>query len=150
MKDIKEVGYGNMRVYNYRKNGDVFEVNVTVYPVFDTICSVGPDAEIAVLTHFASVMTDIKPVSASRRHDHQSIGEAKSNHDHAMKVTMPTFSDGDTSHSSSTSMLNESGRGDEEDTSSSKKSVDKYDRRQQAKKHAPKFVLSPEVSLPFF
>lgn len=63
MKDIRSVGYAHMRVYNYRKSGEVFEVDVTVYPVFDSICAVGQDAEIAVLTHFASVMSNSKEVT---------------------------------------------------------------------------------------
>lgn len=63
MKDIRSVGYAHMRVYNYRKSGEIFEVDVTVYPVFDSICAVGQDAEIAVLTHFASVMTNSKEVT---------------------------------------------------------------------------------------
>lgn len=65
MKDIRSVGYAHMRVYNYRKSGEIFEVDVTVYPVFDSICAVGQDAEIAVLTHFASVMTNSKEVTPS-------------------------------------------------------------------------------------
>eukprot|EP00599_Poterioochromonas_sp_BG-1_P006423 CAMPEP_0173145878 /NCGR_PEP_ID=MMETSP1105-20130129/8154_1 /TAXON_ID=2985 /ORGANISM="Ochromonas sp., Strain BG-1" /LENGTH=532 /DNA_ID=CAMNT_0014059961 /DNA_START=423 /DNA_END=2021 /DNA_ORIENTATION=- len=63
MKDLKEVGYSRMHVYNYRKNGEMFEVNITVFPVFDSISSTGPDSEVAVLTHFASVMTDMKPIA---------------------------------------------------------------------------------------
>lgn len=63
MKDVRSVGYAHMRVYNYRKSGEVFEVDVTVYPVFDSICAIGPDSEVAVLTHFASVMSDIKEFS---------------------------------------------------------------------------------------
>lgn len=70
MKDIRSVGYAHMRVYNYRKSGEVFEVDVTVYPVFDSICAVGQDAEVAVLTHFASVMTNVKDfVPANSRHN---------------------------------------------------------------------------------
>lgn len=70
MKDIRSVGYAHMRVYNYRKSGEVFEVDVTVYPVFDSISAVGPDSEVAVLTHFASVMSDIKDFIPSNEHHH--------------------------------------------------------------------------------
>jgi len=65
MKSIEGSGYGNMQVYNYKKNGDIFEVTITVYPVFDSVCSIGPEADIAVLTHYASVMKDVHVLPSS-------------------------------------------------------------------------------------
>lgn len=63
MREVTRTGYGHMRIYNYRKNDDVFEVDVNVYPVFDSICTEGEDSDKPVLTHFASVMSDIRLVS---------------------------------------------------------------------------------------
>jgi hypothetical protein len=57
-KDIKEVGYGNMRVHNYRKNGERYVATVTVFPVFDSIAPTGPDSDVPVLTHFATVLSE--------------------------------------------------------------------------------------------
>ncbi len=59
MRDIKEFGYGKMTVNNYKKNGDVFNVDIVVYPIFDSPSNTGKDADLPVLTHFASIMTPI-------------------------------------------------------------------------------------------
>lgn len=55
-RDIQEVGYGNMRINNYRKDGSVFNVSITVFPIYD---SVGIDKE-PVLTHFATILEEIR------------------------------------------------------------------------------------------
>lgn len=65
MSSIREIGCATMRIVNYRKCGDPFEVTVTVYPVFDSSSPEGPDSEVAVLTHFVSIMTDIVPFTTS-------------------------------------------------------------------------------------
>lgn len=60
MKNLKEVGYGTMRINNYRKNGEVFNVVVTSFPVYDTVSAEGEDSNVPVLTHFATVLSDIR------------------------------------------------------------------------------------------
>lgn len=55
-KDVKEVGYGNMRINNYRKNGEVFNASITVFPVYDSVVT----GEVPVLTHFATLMSDVR------------------------------------------------------------------------------------------
>ena len=61
-----------MRLVNYSKDGQPFEVEVTAYPVFDSISAVGADAELAVLTHFASVMNDVKLIGTSNEEQSRS------------------------------------------------------------------------------
>ena len=143
MKDVKEVGYANMRVYNYRKNGEVFEVNVTVYPVFDSIASVGPDAEVAVLTHFASVMTDIKNITSQCTQPTLTSAENETKMENMLEE----------SHISSrnkTAVCSSHGTSSEDGSGKSEGQVGdivKFDRRQRAKQYLPKFVLSAEVSI---
>lgn len=60
VKNVKEVGYGSMRINNYRKNGEVFNVVVTTFPVYDSISAVGNNSDVPVLTHFATVLSDIR------------------------------------------------------------------------------------------
>jgi hypothetical protein len=59
-KNLKEVGYGNMRIINYRKNGEVFNVAVTSFPIYDTVSAIGEKSEVPVLTHFATILSDIR------------------------------------------------------------------------------------------
>jgi hypothetical protein len=103
MKDIHTTGYAQMKVYNYKKSGEVFEVDVTVYPVFDSICAVGINSEVAVLTHFASVMTNI------RNHDNtnllvdtgtQNVNHNNNNNHHGSSITSSSSSNvsGNQSH----------------------------------------------------
>lgn len=68
LRSVQEVGYGQMRIKNYKKNNDVFDVTVTVYPVFDTKSPVGPDSDRPVLTHFATLWSDIVQNSSARHH----------------------------------------------------------------------------------
>ena len=58
MTDIKAFGYARMSVINYRKDGQAFSATVTVRPIFDSICSVGVDANVPILTHFATTIAD--------------------------------------------------------------------------------------------
>lgn len=100
MRDLKEVGYGNMRIYNYKKSGEVFEVTVTVYPVFDSICSIGKDAEIAVLTHFASIMTDFRVLSYEQI---ESLSRAKQNQQQLQQIQPPDITRNNQNESNNTS-----------------------------------------------
>ena len=59
-KDVKEVGYGTMRINNYRKNGELFSATVMAFPVYDTVESTGPEVENPVLTHFATILTHVQ------------------------------------------------------------------------------------------
>ena len=59
MKDIKAFGYARMSIINYKKSGQAFSATITVRPIFDCICSVGVDANVPVLTHFATTMSDL-------------------------------------------------------------------------------------------
>ena len=59
-KDVKEVGYGTMRINNYRKNGELFTATVIVFPVYDTVEPTGEKTENPVLTHFATMLTQIQ------------------------------------------------------------------------------------------
>jgi len=59
-KDIKEVGYGTMRINNYRKNNELFTATVIVFPVYDTVEPNGQETENPVLTHFATMLTQIE------------------------------------------------------------------------------------------
>lgn len=67
-KDIRETGYGSMRIHNYRKNGQLFAATVTVFPVYDSIAPecIGSEYDIdtmePVLTHFAAVINDVVDV----------------------------------------------------------------------------------------
>lgn len=62
MRDVQEFGYGNMRVINYRRSGEMYICTVQVFPVFDSIRPVGPDSELPVLTHFAVVVSAVEEV----------------------------------------------------------------------------------------
>ena len=55
-KDVKEVGYGTMRINNYRKNGEVFNASITVFPIYDSVIA----GEVPVLTHFATLLNDVR------------------------------------------------------------------------------------------
>ena len=55
-KDIKELGFGSMRINNYRKNGEVFNASITVFPVYDSI----ETGDVPVLTHFAALLNDVR------------------------------------------------------------------------------------------
>jgi hypothetical protein len=50
-----QVGYGSMRLNNYRKNGEVFSASISVFPVYDSVAPTVDDDPI--LTHFATVIT---------------------------------------------------------------------------------------------
>ena len=58
-RDVRETGYGHMRIHNYRKSGEMFACNVTVFPVYDTAVSVGPTSDEPILTHFAAILSNI-------------------------------------------------------------------------------------------
>ena len=45
-----------MRINNYRKNGEVFNASITVFPVYDSIES----GDVPVLTHFAALLNDVR------------------------------------------------------------------------------------------
>jgi hypothetical protein len=64
-KDVCETGYGSMRIHNYKKNGQMFRGDVTVFPVYDTMVAVGENCELPVLTHFASVLSNVEVISDS-------------------------------------------------------------------------------------
>lgn len=64
-KDVCETGYGSMRIHNYKKNGQMFRGDVTVFPVYDTMVAVGENCELPVLTHFASVLSNVEIISES-------------------------------------------------------------------------------------
>jgi PAS domain S-box-containing protein len=57
-KDVMEVGYGNMQINNYRKNGEAFSAQITVFPIYDSFGA----SESPVLTHFASILSDITTI----------------------------------------------------------------------------------------
>ena len=59
-KDVKEVGYGTMRINNYRKNGELFTATVIVFPVYDSVQPTGTEIENPVLTHFATMLTHVQ------------------------------------------------------------------------------------------
>jgi len=131
MNDIRSVGYAHMRVYNYKKSGQIFEVDVTVYPVFDSLCAVGPDSEVAVLTHFASVMTDIKDVSHS---------------DHASSDSDTTG--GDSSNDDDDRVRN-TNKPNSRSSSSLKAQTGPIDRRNQAQRFTTRAPVSTENFLRF-
>lgn len=56
MGALKQQGHASMSILNYDKRGRPFSANVQVRPVFD---AVGPDSQVPVITHFASVMSDV-------------------------------------------------------------------------------------------
>ncbi len=64
-KDVCETGYGSMRIHNYKKNGQMFRGDVTVFPVYDTMVAVGENCDIPVLTHFASILSNVEIISES-------------------------------------------------------------------------------------
>lgn len=64
-KDFRELGYGVVRIHNYKKNGEMFAVTLTMFPIFDSLTATGIDSETPVLTHFATILSDIKPVSGN-------------------------------------------------------------------------------------
>lgn len=49
-----------MRINNYRKNGTVFNVSITSFPVYDSISAVGLGCDVPILTHFATILSDIR------------------------------------------------------------------------------------------
>ena len=49
-----------MRINNYRKNGELFTATVIVFPVYDTVEPTGEETENPVLTHFATMLTQIQ------------------------------------------------------------------------------------------
>ena len=57
------MGYGTMKITNYRKNGSLFSATVHVFPVYDTVSPTGADGDDPVLTHFATVLEDIQAVA---------------------------------------------------------------------------------------
>lgn len=57
-KDVVANGFGNMRVVNYKKNGEMFNGTVTAYPVFDSV-SCGDSGDTVVMTHYASVLSNV-------------------------------------------------------------------------------------------
>ena len=59
-KNIKEFGYANMRINNYRKNGSLFNVSVTSFPIYDSLAVDGVCSDVPVLTHFATILSDIR------------------------------------------------------------------------------------------
>jgi type IV secretory pathway TrbF-like protein len=68
MKDIKLMGYAQMRNVNYRKNDEPFIVTTTVFPIYDVSSCATPSEEkepeqAPVITHFASVMTNVELVN---------------------------------------------------------------------------------------
>eukprot|EP00981_Chlorochromonas_danica_P001806 scaffold385_cov182-Ochromonas_danica.AAC.5 len=110
IKDVTELGYANMHIVNYRKDGQAYEVDVVAYPVFDSISPVGPEAEVVVLTHFASILTNFKEMpnacamecatssdSSVARTDHPSNGDSSSNGD-SRGTTMMDVSSSDDYH----------------------------------------------------
>jgi PAS domain S-box-containing protein len=58
-KDVVEVGYGNMQINNYRKNGEAFSAQITVFPIYDSFGA----SESPILTHFATVLSDITTIN---------------------------------------------------------------------------------------
>jgi hypothetical protein len=61
-KDMIEVGYGVMRINNYRKNGEVFNTEVTGFPIYDSVTSSGADSDMPVMTHFAAIFSDCRSI----------------------------------------------------------------------------------------
>lgn len=139
MNDIRSVGYAHMRVYNYKKSGQIFEVDVTVYPVFDSLCAVGPDSEVAVLTHFASVMTDIKDVSRSRDHNSSDGGTTGSD----------SSNDDDDRDSHTNSGDTQVVKASSSSSTSSSKNTAPIDRRNQAQRFTTRAPVSTENFLRF-
>lgn len=62
MRDVQEFGYGNMRIINYRRSGEMFICTIKVFPVFDSVRPTGPDCEVPVLTHFAVVVSSVEEI----------------------------------------------------------------------------------------
>ena len=84
MKDIMCSGYGQMRNINYRKDDEPFIVTTTVYPIFDVSCvSQNPNNQyeepnnMPVITHFASVMTNLGSINVSPREKARMLAEDK-------------------------------------------------------------------------
>lgn len=63
VQDIKDFGYGHMRVVNYRRSGEMYLCTVQAFPVFDSIRPDGPDCDVPVLTHFACVLSAIEEIA---------------------------------------------------------------------------------------
>lgn len=49
-----------MRINNYRKNGSLFNVSVTSFPIYDSLAVDGVCSDVPVLTHFATILSDIR------------------------------------------------------------------------------------------
>eukprot|EP00596_Hydrurales_sp_CCMP1899_P002096 CAMPEP_0119033450 /NCGR_PEP_ID=MMETSP1177-20130426/492_1 /TAXON_ID=2985 /ORGANISM="Ochromonas sp, Strain CCMP1899" /LENGTH=491 /DNA_ID=CAMNT_0006990203 /DNA_START=161 /DNA_END=1636 /DNA_ORIENTATION=- len=64
-RDMKEVGYGVMRINNYRKNGEIFNAEIAGFPIYDSVSSSGADSDVPVLTHFACILSDVRSVTPS-------------------------------------------------------------------------------------
>ncbi len=62
MTSVSATGYGHMRIINYKKGGQVFRGDVTVFPVYDANTYTG---DVPILTHFASVLSNVEPVTDS-------------------------------------------------------------------------------------
>ena len=43
----------------------MFAVTLTMFPIFDSMTATGVDSETPILTHFATVLSDIKPIAAA-------------------------------------------------------------------------------------
>lgn len=59
-KSMRELGYANMRINNYRKNGTVFNVSITSFPIYDSVSAKGNNSDVPILTHFATFLSDIR------------------------------------------------------------------------------------------
>lgn len=57
---MRELGYANMRINNYRKNGTVFNVSITSFPIYDSVSAKGNNSDVPILTHFATFLSDIR------------------------------------------------------------------------------------------
>jgi PAS domain-containing protein len=62
MQNVVTDGFAEMRVVNYKKNGAMFTGTVTAYPVFDSVPRVRGGSGAPVMTHFASVLSDVERV----------------------------------------------------------------------------------------
>lgn len=49
-----------MRINNYRKNGSLFNVSVTSFPIYDSLAVNGVSSDVPILTHFATILSDIR------------------------------------------------------------------------------------------
>ena len=60
VKSVSATGYGHMRIINYKKGGQVFRGDVTVFPVYDANTYTG---DVPILTHFVSVLSNVEPIT---------------------------------------------------------------------------------------